>query len=111
MLISVGYIIILHAVDLIGGIGVLRNITRFVRACTVLYYSITCMYKVIAIKGGGSIFLVVGQRILWKVMARLCAAKFSNLILFMTMTSSQSATSSSARSSKATGMLSLPTSA
>ena len=31
-------------------------------------------------KGGGSIFLVVRQRILWKPMACLCATKFSNLI-------------------------------
>ena len=36
-------------------------------------------------KGGGNIFLVVRQRIL---MVRLCAAKFSNLIIFMIMTSS-----------------------
>ena len=68
------------------------------------------IYNVVELgKGGGSIFLVVRQRILWKLMACLRAAKFSNLILFMTMTSSQSAMHES--SSKVTGMLSLPTSA
>ena len=46
------------------------------------------MIMSVYIKGGGSIFLVVRQRILWKPMARLRATKFANLIIFTTMTSS-----------------------
>ena len=73
-----------------GGVQIIHIF--LVESC-VYVISTAAVSNAALVKGGGSIVLVVRQR---KPMARLRAAKFLNLIIFMIMTSSQSAMSARA---------------